>query len=43
MQPCGTVTVNGKQQTFACDSDADLTCDISIGKRVTAAREVRGA
>lgn len=41
-QPCGIVTVGGQQRTFDCDFDAGLTCDISVGRCVAAAKEVRG-
>ncbi|KAI7844318.1 hypothetical protein COHA_002116 [Chlorella ohadii] len=38
-QPCGIVTVGGQQRTFDCDFDAGLTCDISVGRCVAAAKE----
>lgn len=40
-QPCGTVEVGGQQKTFECAENAGLYCDISIGRCVPAAKEVR--
>ena len=42
-QPCGTVEVGGQQKTFECAENAGLYCDISIGRCVPAAKEVRSA
>ena len=40
-QPCGTVEVGGQQKTFECAENAGLYCDISVGRCVPAAKEVR--